>query len=237
MKMNKNPKEIVKLLMAFFVAMQQGTIIALWTTHAKQRARMESRNARPVTRTTSASNRPIVLETHGRDRRWYLSFDKDGSPSIAINDSLYGAMFLTYNDGIWLIKSVIARSHYQRNYEAFDLESILGLIQQYNNPAAVQEAEVADNPVVEEVEEETPVMVQETMMGDPSVEEIREVEVTREEALLRLSKYSRKTLLQLRKHLEITGNGTGTRGAVSTENAIESILTFMDDRKNYDLDF
>ena len=236
MKMNKNPKEIVKLLMAFFVALQQGTIIALWTTHAKQRAQMNARNARPVTKATSASNRPIVLEPHGRDRRWYLSFDKDGSPSIAINDSLYGAMFITYNDPEWVIKSVIHTAYYKRSYEAFDLESILGLIQQYN-PAAVQEAEVADNPVVEEVEEETPVMVQETMMGDPSVEEIREVEVTREEARLRLSKYSRKTLLQLRKHLEITGNGTGTRGAVSTENAIESILTFMDDRENYDLDF
>ena len=235
---NNNPKEIVKLLMAFLAAMQQGIIIAMWTNHAKAQAQKPARNAPSMTKMTSAANRQIVLEPFGRGKRWYLSFDKEGAPSIAINDSLYGAMFLTYSDnGTWLVKSVIHHQHYKRNYEALDLESILGLIQQYNNPATVQEAEVADNPVVEEVEEETPVMVQETMMGDPSVEEIREVEVTREEALLRLSNYSRKTLLQLRKHLKITGNGTGKRGAVSTENAIESILTFMDDRENYDLDF
>ena len=236
MKMNK-PKEIVKLLMAYLVAMQEGIIIALWTKHAKEQARKPERNAPSMTKTTSAANRQIVLEPFDRKKRWYLSFDKDGSPSIAINDSLYGAMFLTYsNDGTWLVKSVIHHHHYKRGYEALDLESILGLIEQYNKSAVVQEAKVEeDSPVQEAVEEDSP--VQEAVEEDSPVQEIREKEITREEARLRLRNYGRKTLLQLRRHLELTGNGTGKRGAISTENAIESILTFMDGRENYDLDF
>ena len=218
MKMNKNPKQIVKLLMALLVAMQQGLIIAMWTNHAKTQAQKPARNAPSMTKTTSAADRQIVLEPFGRKKRWYLSFDKDGSPSIAINDSLYGAMFLTYSDdGTWLVKSVIHHQHYKRGYEALDLESILGLIGQYNSKP----------PVVEEITEEEPV-----------VEEIaEELKMTREEARSRLSKYPRKQLLQLRKHLEITGNGTGKRGAVSTENALESILQWMDTREHYELNF
>jgi hypothetical protein len=218
MKMNKDPKQIVNLLMAFLAALQQGQILALWTTHAKKRSGNPDRNIPVTTKKAAEANRPVVLEVASSilKPRWYLSFDKEGVASIAINDSLYGAMFLAYNDGTWLIKSVIARQHYKRTYEAVDLEFILGLTEQYNS--AVVEETAEEEPVVEETAED-------------------EHKMTREEAHLRISKYQHKVLLNLRKHLGITGNVTGKRGAVSTENAIESILQWMDTRDNYELNF
>ena len=218
MNMNKDPKQIVNLLMAFLAALQQGQILALWTTHAKKRSGNPDRKIPLTTKRAAEANRPVVLEVASsiQHQRWYLSFDKEGVASIAINDSLYGAMFLAYNHGTWLIKSVIARQHYKRSYEAVDLKFILGLIEQYNS--AVVEETAEEEPVVEETAED-------------------EHKMTREEAHLRISKYQRKVLLNLRKHLGITGNGTGKRGAVSTENAIESILQWMDTRDNYELNF
>jgi hypothetical protein len=218
MNMNKDPKQIVNLLMAFLAALQQGQILALWTTHAKRRSGNPDRNIPLPTKKAAEANRPVVLEVASSilKPRWYLSFDKEGVASIAINDSLYGAMFLAYNDGTWLIKSVIARQHYKRTYEAVDLEFILGLTEQYNS--AVVEETAEKESVAEEAAED-------------------EHKMTREEAHLRISKYQRKVLLNLRKHLGITGNGTGKRGAVSTENAIESILQWMDTRDNYELNF
>ena len=218
MKMKNNPKEIVKLLLAFLAALQQGQILALWTTHAKRRSGNPDRNIPLTTKRAAEANRPVVLEVASsiQHQRWYLSFDKEGVASIAINDSLYGAMFLAYNDGTWLIKSVIARQHYMRSYEAVDLEFILGLIEQYNSA------------VVEETAEEEPV-VEETAEDDNKT--------TREEAQSTLYKYGRKSVLKIRKFVGITGNGTGKRGAVSTEHAIESILEWMDSRDNYDMNF
>ena len=59
----------------------------------------------------------------------------------------------------------------------------------------------------------------------------------RNNALIHLNELPHKSLLQLRKHLKITGNGTGKRGVVTKEWAIQSILDFMDSRKDYSFKF
>ena len=56
-------------------------------------------------------------------------------------------------------------------------------------------------------------------------------------ARFQLEHLDRSMILKVRKALGITGNGTGKRGAVSTELAIDSILDVMEKRGDYAITF
>ena len=217
----KQPKITLKLIMAFLAALQLGRLTAIWTKHAAEKAASPERKARTAARKTAEKMRPIIVDL--KDAKWSLSFDERGAPSVCVNDSVYGALVLCVNNvGEWLIKSVFATPHFNRIKADIDPDFLFGLVEQVNPKTTYQQEEPIwpSNTIIENLE---------TFSSEKTAK--------RNIALSNLSNLPRKQLLQLRKHLNITGNGNGKQGVVSTKTAIAQILLFMDERGNWDWEF
>ena len=213
-----NPKEIMKLIMAFVVALQQKTLTATWTNHAIERALLKSRRVPDATRKSAAKRRPINLGLD--DANWYLSLDNKGDASIAIMDSVYGAMFVCCNSTTWLIKTVTNYPNFKKQYKPMSQKYLFGLIEKLGSSTNKKPESILKVP-----------------MGQFKKTKVPKTNATRSDARRKLKQLPRKTLMDMRRHLRIFGNGTNKPGAVSTEYAIESILIYMDARGEYSLYF
>ena len=111
--------------------------------------------------------------------------------------------------------------HFNRIKADIDPDFLFGLVEQVNPKTTYQEEEAVW-----------------PWPSDTTIETFSsEKTAKRNIALSNLSSLPRKELLQLRKHLNITGNGNGKQGVVSTKTAIAQILLFMDERGNWDWEF
>ncbi len=207
--------------MAFFVALQQKTLTARWTNHAVQRTLLPERKVYAAAKQSAAKHRPINLGLE--DAKWYLSLDKNGEAAIAILDSVYGAMFICCNNGVWLIKTVIPYGSFKQYYKPIEEKYLFELIDALGKSTN----KVPLGPIAHES----------TTGSRGKKTNIPKTDASRDNARYKLEKMPRKNIMRLRKHLQIYGNPTGKPGAVSTEYAIESILNHMDIRGEYSLHF
>tara|TARA_B100001939_G_scaffold168043_1_gene144916 strand:+ start:7613 stop:8377 length:765 start_codon:yes stop_codon:yes gene_type:complete len=252
MSLIEQPLKVTKLLLKFMETLSSGSLVAHWTNHGIERANLEEREVPEGTIEAANHRRPIVIDTRG-NFQWFFSADKDGNPSIAVKDELYGAFYLCYNFGWgaarnsrWVIKTCMHEGAFNRHYGKSDLASVtsrlieavsINFVQldaQVEQTSESEEALLSPEWEIKEVQFPLGWELQDIEEGEDTTSPNQEA---REFASFQLKQLPRKTLLNLRKVLGITGNGTGQRGAVSTEHALESILLHMDEKGDYALTF
>ena len=242
----RNPIEIMKMIMAPY-ALCTGQVAVVWTDHGVSRAMDKTRKLPTTTRKLAEHRRPFVIDLN--TATWYLTY-RDETIGLVVYDKLFGNFCLAYveSNNTWVVVSCIHPSQFRSRRHELKTDSLPDLLSQIEEKI---EQEAPEEPVetpLDEVIEDTE-GDEDSDAVDPSLsdadydDEIDESlvdaaqEGLRNNALIHLNELPHKSLLQLRKHLKITGNGTGKRGVVTKEWAIQSILDFMDSRKDYSFKF
>ena len=235
--------------MAVVHALYVGHLTVVWTDHGAKRAVDSSRGLPTTTRKIAENRRPFVLDLNTAS--WYLT-NKDESLFLVVSDKLFGRFVLHYaeTNKTWVVVTVMTPSMFRSRKHEVKTDSLPELLSQITLKQIEQEApeEPVETPLDEEVIEDTEDgedsdAVDASLSDADYDDEIDESlvdaaqEGLRNNALIHLNALPHKSLLQLRKHLKITGNGTGKRGVVTKEWAIQSILDFMDSRKDYSFKF
>lgn len=242
--------------MALVHALCIGHLTVVWTDHGAKRAVDSSRGLPTTTRKIAENRRPLVLDLNTAS--WYLT-NKDESLFLVVSDKLFGRFVLHYaeTNKTWVVVTVMTPSMYRSRKHEVKTDSLPELLSQITLKQIEQEApeEPVETPldeVIEDTEDSEDSDAVDASLSDAGYDdEIDESlvdaaqqacvaildEQLRNNALIHLNELPHKSLLQLRKHLKITGNGTGKRGVVTKEWAIQSILDFMDSRKDYSFKF
>ena len=254
----RNPIEIMRMIMALMHALCIGHLTVVWTDHGAMRA-MERKELPTTTKKIAEHRRPFVLDLNTAS--WYLT-NKDESLFLVVSDKLFGRFVLHYaaeTNKKWVVVTAMTPSMFRsRKYEV-KTDSLPELLSQITLKQIEQEApeEPVETPldeVIEDTTEDSDVVdesLSDADYDDDGIEALVEAvthevdealaeaaqEGLRNNAIIHLNQLPHKSLLQLRKHLKITGNGTGKRGVVTKEWAVQSILDFMDARKDYSFEF
>ena len=238
----------MRMIMAVVHALYVGHLTVVWTDHGAKRAVDSSRGLPTTTRKIAENRRPFVLDLNTAS--WYLT-NKDESLFLVVSDKLFGRFVLHYaeTNKTWVVVTVMTPSMFRSRKHEVKTDSLPELLSQITLKQIEQEApeEPVETPldeVIEDTEDSEDSDAVDASLSDADYDdEIDESlvdaaqEGLRNNALIHLNELPHKSLLQLRKHLKITGNGTGKRGVVTKEWAIQSILDFMDSRKDYSFKF
>ena len=242
----KNPIEIMRMIMAIMHALYVGHLTVVWTDHGAARAVERASTLPNTTKKLAEHRRPFVIDLNTAS--WYLT-NKDESLFLVVSDKLFGQFVLHYaeTNKRWVIVTTLAPSMFRKRRHEIKTDSLPELLSQITLIQIEQEApeEPVETPldeVIEDTTEDSDVVdasLSDADYDDEIDESLVEAaqEGLRNNALIHLNQLPHKSLLQLRKHLKITGNGTGKRGVVTKEWAIKSILDFMDARKDYSFEF
>ena len=230
--------EMNKLLLQLLKALSEGSLTAHWTNHAVMRANELERDMPKSTIMAANFRRPIVIDTTS-NFEWYACYDKTGNPSIAVKDELYGAFWICYDFGRrnpnWVLKSCLHKAGFHQNLRKRDLTIFSDLADVVTiDPQEPEEALLSPEWELEEIQFPPTLELQDLEEGEDTTSPNQEA---RTFARFQLEHLDRSMILKVRKALGITGNGTGKRGAVSTELAIDSILDVMEERGDYAITF
>ena len=216
----KNPIEIVRMIMAIMHALHVGHLTVVWTDHGAMRALERASTLPTTTKKIAEHRRPFVLDLNTAS--WYLT-NKDESLFLIVSDKLFGRFVLHYAESNkkWVVVTTMTPSMFRSRKHEVKTDSLPELLSQITLKQIEQEApeEPVETPLDEVIEDNTENsdVVDASLSGADYDDEIDESLVIaaqkgqRNNALIHLNELPHKSLLQLRKHLNITGNGTGKR--------------------------